>query len=205
MGSSNKASKAAERAEQERKAAIERAQARVDQIFGSPERRKEYERVTEATRGILQSDLDKEKRKADLQTKFAVARGGLSGGSVDIDKHADLSEQYLRGIVEAERRALGAGSALERADAESKANLQSMILGGLDVGRAGQQAQSMLQQNVGLARNQALEGDFSKLFGDLSDFWKTSKESAGERRAGYDFGSLYGSRNMPSGGTYGGF
>lgn len=208
-GSSDKASRAAEAREAERQKKIEEAQGRLDQIFGSPARRGEYEKVTDATRNILQSDLDREHKDASLKTKFALARGGLAGGSVDIDKNTDLAEMYLRGIVEAERKAQSAGSSLEAKDAESKAQIMNSVLAGLDSGRAGMQAQSALRTNYSNVANQDYMGTFDNLFGNLGEFWKNSRLMSGDRRAAYDFNSLYGSRGggarpSPAGSVYGG-
>ena len=110
MGSSNKASRAAERAEAERKREIAAAQRRIEGIFGSPEREGDILDLENATRGFLQGDLDRQKVDTDRDLKFALARSGLSKGSADIDANSRLADDYLRGILEVERRSKAAGT-----------------------------------------------------------------------------------------------
>jgi len=203
MGSSNKASRAAEQEEAKRKAEIKVGQARVNSIFDSPERQQDYLDVTDATRALLTKDLDRQKVDADLQTKFALARNGLTGGSADIDQNRRGAENYLRGIVEAERRAKGAGNKLQSEDMSTKSSLFSQILGGMDSTTAAQQAAQSMQQNIALTRNQDYMSGFDNNFGNMANFWKQSKESAGDRRAAYDFNSLYGNRQKPVGSVAG--
>jgi hypothetical protein len=207
LGSSKKASKAAAAAEEKRRKEIEAANRRIDAIFSSPERQGDITDLENATRGYLQSDLDRKKGDADRQLKFAMARGGLSHGSADIDQNLRLGDDYLRGILEVERRAKTAGSTLRSQDAETKAGLFSQVLGGLDTTTAAQQAAQALSQNVDLAKSQAYQSGIGEMFGDFSDIFKNSKTAAGDRRATYDFNTLYGSRNKPppqvAGGIYG--
>lgn len=207
-GGSNKAVKEAERAEAERKAQLAAGQQRIESIFSSPEREQQVQDFIASQRGYLQSDLDREQREAARQTKFATARSGLSGGSVDVDRNRLLSETYLRGIAEAENRAQNSGAELRSMDQSSKQSLISQLLSGGDATTPAANAASMMRNNAILAKKDAPFNAFDSLFGDFGSIWKRSREDAGERRASQEFGSLFGPRPQTqakvSGGIYGG-
>lgn len=207
FGSSKKATKAATAEEEKRRKEIADAQKRIDAIFGSSERQGDITDLENATREYLQSDLDRKKGDTDRQLKFSLARSGLSKGSADIDQNLRLADDYLRGILEVERRAKTAGTTLRSQDAETKAGLFSQVLGGLDTTTAASQATQALRQNVDISKSQAFQQGIGDLFGDFSDIFKSSKTASGDRRASYDFNTLYGARQRPmptvAGGVYG--
>lgn len=192
--------------EQKRQAEIKAAQKRVEAIFGSPGREMDIADLEAATREFLQSDLDRQHTDTSRNLKFAMARSGLAGGSADIDKNRKLAENYLRGILEVERRANTAGATLRSQDASTKAGLFSQILGGLDASTAASEAARSLQTNVALAKSDAYQQGLGDLFGDFADIFKLSREAAGERRQAYDFNTLYaprpGAGQQQAGGTY---
>ena len=185
---------AAAEAERQRKAEIAAAQRRVEGIFSSPEREQQILDFINAQRGYLQSDLDRQHTRNQLQTKFATARSGLSGGSVDVDRNRLLAETYLRGIAEAERRAQNAGADLRSADQQSKQQLFGQIIGGADATTAATNAAQMMRINALQAGKDSYVNAFQSLFGDFGDIYKNSREAAGERRASQDYGSLFGPR-----------
>lgn len=207
FGSTNKAQKAATQAEKQRQAEIKYGQRRIEGIFSSPERNQQYEDFVASQRGYLQSDLDREHEKNQRQTKFATARSGLSGGSVDVDRNRLLSETYLRGIAEAENKAQNAGAELRANDQASKQSLFSQLLAGGDATTAAQNAAQMMSNNAQLAKQDSAVNAFDNLFGDFGAIYKNSREAAGERRASNEFGSLFGPRTKSqaqvSGGIYG--
>lgn len=194
--------------EERRKAEIEAAQRKIESIFSSPERQQQYADFTAAQRAALFSDLDRQKQQNDRQLKFSLARSGLSGGSTDIDQNRLLAETYLRGIGEAERRAQRAGAELQSQDQASKQTLFGQLLSGADATTATQNAAQMMRTNAALASEDATFNAFDKLFGDFGEIYTGSREAAGERRANYDFGSLFGQRaknegSRVAGGVYG--
>ena len=192
-GGSNKAAKEAAAQEERRQAEIKASQARLEGIFSSPERNQQIEDFIASQRGLLQSDLNREKGDQDRQLKFSLARSGLSGGSTDIDQNQELSELYLRGVAEAERRAQNSGAELRSQDQQSKQQLFSQVLGGADMTTASQNAAQMMRTNASLAGQDATFGAFDSLFKDFSGIHKNSREAAGERRATRDmnFGTLF--------------
>ena len=193
-GSTNKASKAAEEAERKRRADIDAANKRIEAIFGSPQRETDILDLESATRQFLQDDLDRKKGDTDRGLKFSLARSGLTHGSVDADQNSRLGDDYLRGILEVERRTKAAGSSLRAEDQQTKNSLFSQVLGGLDSTTASQQAAHALQQNIALTKSSALQQGIGDMFGDFTDIFKNSQVGAADRRASYDFNSLYGNR-----------
>jgi hypothetical protein len=194
FGSTNKAQKKAQKEEEQRRAEIEAATRRIEGIFSSPERQQQYQDLIGSHRDYLQSDLDRTHRKNVLQTKFATARSGLSGGSVDVDRQSDLAETYLRGVAEAERMAQNKGAQLMADDQSSKQQLISQLLAGADATTAAQNAAQMMRSNALNAKNDSVFNAFDSLFGGFGDIYKQSREAAGERRASAEFGSLFGPR-----------
>lgn len=198
MGSSNSASRAAQQEEARRQAEISAAQRRIESIFGSADRERDILDVERATRDFLQLDLDRKKSDADRQLKFAHARSGLSGGSANIDANARLGDDYLRGVLEAERRSKAAGTTLRSQDQETKNSLFQQILAGLDTTTAATNATRALQQNIDIAKGSSLQQGIGDLFGGFSDIFESSKRAAADRRASFDFNTLYGARTRPT-------
>jgi hypothetical protein len=204
-GSSNKASDAAEEAEAERRALIAAANQRIEGIFGSPQREADILGVEGATRQFLTDDLDRKKVDTDRNLKFSLARSGLTHGSVDADQNSRLGDDYLRGILEVERRSKAAGTSLRSEDQATKNSLFSQILGGLDTTTAAQQAAHALQQNIALTKSQSLQQGVGDMFGGFSNIFERSREGAADRRASFDFNTLYGNRQRTQPSVAGGF
>lgn len=193
--------------EEKRRAEIKAAQQRIEGIFSSPARQQQYADYVAAQRGYLQNALDRSHKDNVLQTKFATARSGLSGGSVDVDRNRKLAELYLQGIAEAERKAQNSGAELMAQDQQAKQQLFSSILAGGDATTAAQNAAQMIRTNSALAKQDSYVNAFDSLFGGFGDLYKRSREDAGERRASQEFGSLFGPRTRTTanvaGGVYG--
>jgi hypothetical protein len=203
----SKASDEATAQEAARQAKLTADQKRIEGIFSSPQREQQIQDFIAAQRGYLQSDLDRTHGDNERNLKFANARSGLSFGSVDADSNTRLSELYLRGVGEAERRAQNSGSQLRADDQSSKQQLMSQILGGADATTAAQNAAQMMRNNANLAGQDSTFNSFDTLFKGFGSIYKDSKEAAGERRASQEFGSLFGPRQKTqaqvSGGIYG--
>ena len=193
-GGSTKASDQAQEAEDKRRADIERTQKRIESIFGSEKREGEIEDFINATRGILQTDLDRTKGITDRQLKFSLARSGQAGGSTDVDQNRNLSELFLRATVEGERRAQSAGANVRAADQEAKLNLFNQALGGLDMTTASSNSLRALQSSIATNRNIQSEGNFDAFFSDFGDLFTASRKTAGERRQREEFNTLFGRR-----------
>ena len=195
MGSSSsggRATREAQEAEDERRRQIEASQKRIESIFASPQREGQIQDFVGSTRDFLQGDLDRQKGINDRELKFALARGGLSGGSTDIDQNQLLSEAFLRASVDADRRALGAGDRLRDADQQSKISLFNQALGGLDATTAAQNASQAMRTNIGLARTEGSEGNFDNFFSKFSRLFEDSRKAKATRDEQKGFFQTYG-------------
>ena len=192
MGGGNDAQRDAERAERERQAAIQNTQRRVEGIFSSPQREKDITDFFNATRQYYRTDADRQQGDAARNTKFALARSGVTGGSFDVDTNARLSETYQRGLLEADRRAQGAAANLRAADADAKSRIFQMAQSGLDATTAANQASQALRQNLDMGRVDANERSLGDLFSRFGDIYTSSVKQKEDTRAQRDvYRTLY--------------
>lgn len=207
MGSShNSAAEAANRREQQRQASIKNTQARINGVFNNPERAADIAHLVDATRSFYDRDLNRKKADADRGLTFALARSGLTGGSVDADQQGRLNESYSRGLLQAEQRAQQAGSSLESQDQQARARLIGLATSGLDATTAAQQAAASMKSNLEAGRAAARLSGIGNVFANVNKFAEKAKQSE-QFREGLNAGlpggkraSLYGSTI----GSYGG-
>lgn len=192
---SDNASKAAQQAEAERQAKIAATQSAVNAVFNSPERAADIADAVAANREYLTNDLNEKKADADRQLKFALARGGLLGGSVQNDKQQVLGQDYSKGLLDVQRRSAAMGADLESADQQSRANLISLATSGLDTTTASQMAASALRSNLESGKSAAQLQSMSDAFSNLGDYFKDSKEAQQRRAAANQAYGLYGANS----------
>lgn len=198
MSSNNKAADEANRAEAERQAAIKSTQAAVNGVFDGSQRAADISDFVNATRDFYTQDLNRQKADTDRQIKFALARGGLTGGSTQIDQNRKMADTYSRGLLDVERRAQGAGAGLESADQDARARLIQLATSGLDMTTGAQQAAAVLRSNLEAAKGDQRMGAFGDAFSNFKTFLDQSRDAAERRRANRDTGF------SPYGGQYGG-
>jgi hypothetical protein len=182
-GGAARQQRAAQQAEEQRRQDILGTQRRIESIYNTPQREAQVGDLINATRSFLQTDLDKKNAQAQRQSKFALARSGQTMGSVNVDTNRRLSDEYLRGVLETERRAQGAGNSLRQADQQSKLNLFQLAQSGVDMTTAAQEAGAAMRQNIGMAQAEATQQGLGDLFGTFGDVYKRSRERAGTDRA----------------------
>ncbi len=194
MGSgSDKASKQAAKAEQERQLAMTAGTNRVNAVFDSPDRASQHQDFLKAVREHYLTDINRQKTVNDRRLKFSTARSGLTGGSADVDSRRTLGEDYQTGVLNAENRAQGALSDLQGQDEQSRLNLLSMIRAGLDSTTAAARAGSAMRVNAQGAQATSMADGLGDMFGNTASIYKTQQEGAERRRGARDAGaSLYG-------------
>lgn len=184
MGSgNNNAQRNAERTEAERIRRIQEGSGEVNRVYDDPRREGQIGDVITAVRDDFMERLNNDKADTDRQGKFAMARSGQAGGSVQRDFGTRVGKQYQRGVLDVERRAQGVGSSLRQQDNSARQELLMMVQGGLDMSTARQQAASGMQNTLQSGRSQALTDDVGNAFGTFADLFKRSQESAAARRA----------------------
>lgn len=183
----------AARLEMERQAQIKQTQGRINQVFDNPRRARDIADFVGAVRTRAMEDLNRQNADATRELTFALARGGLSGGSVNVDQNRRLADDYNRGLLNVESRAQGAGAQLEAADQDARARLIQLATSGLDATTAASQAAAGLRSNFENARSQAFGEQLGDQFTQLGGFVKQRKEEAARRQANRDANfNLYG-------------
>jgi hypothetical protein len=128
--------------EAERQARIEAALGKVSSMFAN--RDPIYRNYANDTFNLSKVALDDEQSRQAQQLKFALARSGLSGGSSDIDKAAELANKYSFGINQARGYADAQADQLRSQDASIKSSLLGLAstgaVGGGEIGGYAQQA-----------------------------------------------------------------
>ncbi|KAK6697651.1 hypothetical protein SNK04_013746 [Fusarium graminearum] len=186
--------------EMERQERIRESQGRINQVFDNPRRARDIADFVSATRSRLTDDLNRQNVDAQRELKFSLARGGLSGGSVNVDQNRRLGDEYNRGLLNVEGRAQGAGAQLEAADQNMRAQLIQLATSGLDSTTAASQAAAGLRSNFENARSQASADQLGDQFATIGGFVKSRREEAARRQANRDANfNLYG-----GGAAYGG-
>lgn len=150
----------------------ERAQLAIDavnNIFDNANRDALYQGQRNAVYQLNAQEVERQAREAERANRFALARNGLLGGSVDIDSNAELNRRTNEGLSKAGGIADAAMSDLQAADENTRNNLVSMATAGTDATTAGQLAASGLQQNMDAARSNASVATVGSLFNDIAN------------------------------------
>lgn len=183
MGSpSNRAAREAQAAEDARMRAIAGTQAKVNEVFNSPQRAAEIQQLVNAVREFKLTDLNDQKQVADRQLAFALARKGQVGGSTQIDRQKQLGKDYNRGVLDVDRQAAGVGASVSAADQDARARLISLANSGLDATTGARQAGEALRSNLESTRSTALAEGAGNFFGSAVDFARRAREESDRRR-----------------------
>lgn len=188
-GGDNGASNRAEQRELAERARVQAGIAQTNAVFNSPERQRQIAQFTDAVRAQYQEELQRVKGENDRQLTFALARGGNSGGSLEVDQRRQLGEGYQRGTIEAERGAQGAAAQLRAADEDAKNRIIAMIQAGANIGDTN--SGTAMQNNLQATRSTVDVRTIGDAFGSLGDIYKRSRERAEYRRGLQDYGNLY--------------
>lgn len=118
-----------------------------------------YDRYADASYDLAKTYLDDENLSANRNLRFALARAGTSGGSVDVDKSAERESMYLDGLGRARSAADVAADQLRASDMSLKNSLMGLAAGGnvsgAQLGALARPAQSFtpsLPANAGLGQ-----------------------------------------------------
>lgn len=185
MGGGGDPSKEARRSEEERQRKVAQSVQAINYAYGRPERAKDIADYQAAVQALLGQDLTRQHTDAQRNTKFALARSGLTGGSYDVDTNQDLAETYQRGVIDTTRKAKGASAQLEAQDQQAKNNLIALAQSGMDATTAAQQAAEGIRVNLANAQSTAGQESVGDLFGKFGTIWKNSQEQQGRKQARY--------------------
>lgn len=195
MGSHNSAQGEAQRAEAERQSRIARTTSQINAAYDAPGRQAQYDDFLNAVRQNYTEDATRQKKVADRGLKFSLARGGLIGGSADVDARRTAGEEFQRGILQAEDRAQGALGELKGADEQSRLQLIQMAQSGLDATTAAQRANAQISAGAQTALADSKAKGLGDIFGSTIKTVGAQQEAAAQRRGQTSaVGSLYGNQ-----------
>ncbi len=115
-------------AEDERMANIGSALDAINNMFSN--RNGLYNNFENATFDLNRKSLENSFDKNKLKAKFALARGGLSGGSVDTSVNSDLVEGLNKGIINARNYATNQANQFRSRDNQMRAQLSGLAMTG---------------------------------------------------------------------------
>lgn len=175
----------AQAAEQARLAAIQQTQAAVNGVFNSPTRAADIADFVAATKDFYGRDLDEQKDYNDRQLRFALARGGQIGGSLQLDKQAEFGRDYGKALLGIDQKARGAGANLEAQDQDARARLIALATSGMDATTGAQQAAAAMRSSLEGQKAASQVQGLGDMFANFTKFYQDSRDAA-ERRRGWD-------------------
>jgi hypothetical protein len=143
-------------------------------------RQPQYDQLGTALRERLNTDLGRQRATANRQTKFSLARGGLTGGSAAVDAGKTLAREGQEGVLQAERQARAGVADLQAKDEQARTQLISLAQSGNDIGNASSQAAQMLKANLGGADN--LTNNLGEVFSSATQNYRAQQDAAARRR-----------------------
>lgn len=111
-----------------------------------------YGTVRQNALDVALNDLSKQRDVAGRDLKFNVARSGLTGGSVDVDKNGELATRYSDGVLSSNTNADGIVNNIRAKDESTRADLISRINAGMDATSATTSALAQMQNNQNQGR-----------------------------------------------------
>lgn len=184
----NKASKQAAKNEAARKNEITLGNRAIDQAFGA--RQPQYDDFVRNLREFYTADAERQKGVADRQLRFSMARGGLTGGSAQVDANANLGREFGEGLLAAERQAQSGLADLMNRDESTRMNLLQMVQGGTNATTAAERAAAAMRSNALGAQSNSMVTGLGDIFGGTADLY-TKQQQAAERRRGLKEAEVY--------------
>lgn len=188
MGGGTDPTVAAAQAEAKRNATISGNVGAINRAFGG--REAQYKDFEDALRSLYQGELGRQQSTATRQSKFSLARSGLTGGSAAIDSGRQLAREASEGTLSAERNTRKGVSDLRGADEESRLRLISLAQSGSDIGNAASQTANALRANIGQASATNIASGLGDVFGNTAAAYRAQQDAA-ERRRGLQTATSY--------------
>lgn len=171
-------------AQQKAQAQADAAIASINAAYSDPSRQQQYTDYYNAVLGAQQQSLADQQAAAERQTKFALARSGIAGGSQGSFTTQQLGKDIANASSEAVTRALGAQAGLETADQQQKQQLTALAeSGALNTGASDAASQAMATA-LSNAQSQNISNDFSNFFSNLTPIYQASVQADAMRRLG---------------------
>ena len=111
-----------------RQSRIRQAVAQIQNTFTT--RTPVYKKLEDASFSLNKDKLTDQRADARRSLRFALARSGLDGGSVDVDKGKDINDRWNDGLIQAREYAQGVYSNARQSDEALKNSLLNTALSG---------------------------------------------------------------------------
>lgn len=175
-----RADRAARASEAERKDRITQNISQINSAFAG--RQPQYEDFATALRARFGDELAQQRAQASRDLKFSLARGGLTGGSTDVDANAELSRESEQGALGAEEQVQKRVGSLKSADQSARLQQIGLAESGNDIGDAAARTSEALQANLQGAQGENTTNALGDLFGNTATLVKNQKAAAASRR-----------------------
>ena len=107
-----------------------------------------YDQHRDAVYDLNTQEVNRQAEEAERANRFALARNGLLGGSVNIDANEELNRRTNEGLMQAQGLADDAAASLRTQDENTKQSLLSMANNGINAAQASQLASEGLKTNL---------------------------------------------------------
>lgn len=177
-----------DKTEADRQGRISSNVAGINKAYGG--RESQYGDFVNALREQYASQLGRMRDNAARQSKFSLARGGLTGSSVAVDTGRTLNREAQEGVLNAERQVQGQAADLRGRDEASRLSMISLAQSGNDIGNAAMQTSNALRANIEGAKNVNVAEGLGDAFGDTAALYRKQQDAAA-RRKGLKEASVY--------------
>lgn len=155
--------------ERERRRIAEEARNAILQQFELANREQAYDEHRQAVYDLNTQEVNRQAEEAERANRFAMARNGLLGGSVNIDANEELNRRTNEGLMQAQGLADNAAASLRSQDESTKNSLLSMASNGINSAQATELATSGLKTNLANAAANEAVAQVGNLFGDMQN------------------------------------
>lgn len=191
-GGSNKAAEQAQANTEAQQRMAQEATGRINAIFDNPARTAQYDQLGKDTTAYYTQQLDDKKAINDRSLKFALARNGQTGSSVQADQSARAAKDYLNGVLQATRQGNAASAGLQAQDQTARANLIAQAQGGLNATDAASNAAAAMKADLAGAQSSNTASALGDVFGDFSSIYQKSQDAAALRNGQkYAYNTIY--------------
>jgi len=146
-------------------------------------RQKLYDETRENSRQFYTQQLDEDSEKARREMSFQKARQGITGSSQANDLDTDFSRRRDRGLIDVANRSDMASTQFRTNDEQTRMNLISKIVAGMDQGSAVQNAINTMQTNSAQANEAYKSQRVGNMFTDLLAGYNQGQFNSGMRSA----------------------
>lgn len=167
MGGGNSATQAAQQQQQQQQQAVNQNVSAINSAFAN--RQSQYSNYLGALNKSYQTQLNLQQADASRNLKFALARSGMTGGSVAADQGANLQREMGQATLGASEQAQAKLAALESSDAATQQQMIALAQSGANIGNAAGETAAALKANLDNAQSNLGPNTLGQAFGGLTN------------------------------------